>query len=414
MLALAFLSLNCSTGILYGSFGPLLASTEQQFSTSRAMTSLGMAVISVFFTGLSPIVGILIERLSVRTVMQLGALVSIVGYVGLGTTRADYMAVLLFDAVIGIGTSLLGVVAPYTLVTRWFSRDRAKAMGVVTLPIVLILIPFIIARLLPYVGRSEIYFALAAIFIVIFLLAFLVIEYPEDIGQRAWGEKQESEGEEVVGCVQRYYLTTRQIFSYPVFWIITLGFSCLAAAGTAFTTHLVALGAERQLSPTLASMLLTIYAGAGIPGNFIFGWLADRFTAARTLVGIALGEAMLCYILSRATGLGIFVIAGLLGACAVAVPMIHGAIFSSYFGTTNVSRALGLSYAIKLPLILGATPFAGYLFDRTGSYNTSLLFSSGILFLTAGAICIAIYLPDRNGRSLAIAEGIHLQAAQNP
>jgi len=82
--------------------------------------------------------------------------------------------------------------------------------------------------------------------------------------------------------------------------------------------------------------------------------------------------------------------------------MLLGATFSSYFGPVNVSRVLGLSYGLKLPFNLGAAPLAGYLFDRTGSYDLPMLVVGGILLVATVTMGLAMMLPAKDGRSMSL------------
>src|SRR5207253_3199291 len=133
--------------------------------------------------------------------------------------------------------------------------------------------------------------------------------------------------------------------------------------------NLIPLGVAKHMSLVEASALLSTYAGAGIIGNLFLGWLADRIGPLNAIIATALCQAVLCVALFQVNGAALLIVAGLLGTGAIPVLMLHSSVFATYFEPANVSRAMGLSYFVKMPITLGAPPFLGYLFDRTGAYE---------------------------------------------
>src|SRR6266403_4130570 len=76
LVLLCFLAQNLSLGFALGSFGPLLASTEQNFGVTRAIAATGMSLIMLAIGVLSPLIGGLLQHLSIRIAMIGGALLS--------------------------------------------------------------------------------------------------------------------------------------------------------------------------------------------------------------------------------------------------------------------------------------------------------------------------------------------------
>src|SRR5689334_12095984 len=102
MLLLCFLAQNLAMGLAYGSFGPLLSSTEQHFGISRAVATTGMSMITFAIGALSPLLGGLMQRISVRSAMIGGALLSALGYWGLAVFPSFHIALLMYG-LIGTG-----------------------------------------------------------------------------------------------------------------------------------------------------------------------------------------------------------------------------------------------------------------------------------------------------------------------
>src|SRR5262249_54902156 len=107
-----------STSFSFGSFGPLLGATEAHFHISRTAAAAGMSCMYLAMGLLSPMLGGLLQRVSVRTTMFVGAIVSALGYFGLALMPTYPLALLMYP-LIGAGVIILSILGPTTLVSRW-------------------------------------------------------------------------------------------------------------------------------------------------------------------------------------------------------------------------------------------------------------------------------------------------------
>ena len=375
---LCFLAQNLAMGFAFGSFGPLLASTEQHFGVTRAVATTGMSLITLAIGGLSPLMGGLLQKVPVRTAMMGGAALSAMGYWGLALLPSFSLALAMF-ALIGVGVCLMGILGPLTLINRWFAADRAKILSIVNLPLALFATPFIVAELLPDYGRLVILGGIGTIFVLLIPMLLMIVEDPARIGQTARGKDTHAEGAAGGKTASDRPLSTGEILASPAFWMLSLAIGVMAGSGTAFVVHIIPFGMERQLSLQSASGLLSVYAGAGIFGTLLFGWIADRITPPAALVLTTFCQALLWWGMLHAVGLPLFVLAALLGICVVPLTTLHGAALSQLVGPSSISRAMGISYAIKLPFIFSFAPLVGLLFDRAGGYRLPFLITAATL-----------------------------------
>ena len=363
-------------GMAFGTFGPMLASTEKHFGVSRAVAATGMSLITLAIGGLSPVLGSLLQRIPVRRAMIAGALASATGYWGLAFLESFKLALVMYG-LIGVGICLAAILGPLVLVNRWFTANRAKVLSLVNLPIVLFLTPYIVAVLLPIYGRFAILAAIGTLFLLMAPLLLLLVERPHvEAGASTGGDLPErstpATGERIGGILRN-----------PAFWLVSLGIGVVAGSGTAFVVHIVPFGMERTMSLQSASALLSIYSGCGILGTLMMGWLADRIGPPAALVIAATIMAMLWWVLLQVSGAPLYLVAALVGVFGVPVVTLHGAALSSMFSVSALSRAMGLSYSIKLPFIFSFAPVVGLLFDRTGSYRLPFLIIATSLALAA-------------------------------
>ena len=75
------------------------------------------------------------------------------------------------------------------------------------------------------------------------------------------------------------------------------------------------------------------------------------------------------------------------------VPM-HGSVVGKTFGRERFGAVLGLMRPAMFPLQIAGVPFAGWVFDVTGSYDLAFQILLGLYFV--GALAISAYrAPDR-------------------
>jgi predicted MFS family arabinose efflux permease len=407
---LCFLAQNLSMGLAFGSFGPLLASTEQHFGVTRAIASTGMSLMMLAIGLLSPLIGGLLRHLSVRIAMIGGALLSATGYWGLAILPYFSPALLMFG-LIGAGVSLLAILGPLTLLNRWFVSDRAKMLSIVNLPIALFVTPLIIAAVLPSVGRFAILGTLGTISLLLIPCLLLIVEDPARVGQASRGSvsnpmQSVSIGQSThTGTTANRLLAAHEILTSFPFWMLSLGIGLMAASGTVFMVHIVPFGMDKHMPLQVAASLLSVYGGAGIIGTLLFGWIADLIGPPAALVLSALCQALLWCGLVHAMGPPLFLLSGLLGTCVVPGSTLHGAALSELYGPLNISRAMGISYAVMLPFILGGAPFVGFLFTWAGGYRLPFLLTAGMLAL-ACLFFVLMAIDSRRQKTFAAANAV--------
>ena len=369
---LAFVAQNISMAFAFGSFGPLLSSTEAHFEISRTLAAAGMAMLSVSVGAMAPLVGILYQRFPARLVMIGGALLSAVGYVGLAVTGSFYVALAMY-CLLGTGFCILGVIGPVFFVNCWYEENRGRTLGLINLPLLFFVIPFLIASLLVDLGRSTLLLSFAAIFLP---LALLLWSMP-DKAVATGGARAANSG--TAGEPGPETATMAMMMRSPTFWLVSLGIAIIAAAGTGFLTHIVPYGTERGLSLQGAAALLSIYTAGGLAGPVLFGWLADRITPPYALAAAAACQSMIWILLVYSGGTSLYILAGFMGLCLTPTITLHGAVMGTMFSPNQVSKAMGASYLIKLPFLFTIAPLMGQIYEVTGGYRAAFLLMGALL-----------------------------------
>lgn len=370
MVLLAALAQNCALGLSFGSYGTLIGAMEVRYETSRALASSGLGGMILSMSLCSPIVGALLQKYSLRSIMVLGALLSAGGYALLPLVDNVELMLAVYVGIIGPGACFLGIVPAATLVSNWFVRDRGKALGVINMPLLLFVMPPIFGHLLGKVGMNGIFLVVAMMFLAVALVVAMVIDKPEQVGRTPHGAQHDA-GTNDGRAAQS--LTRGELMGLSKFWLLGIGVGILNSGSTMMVTHFVPFGTGRGYAIEDAALLVSAFGGAGVIGALVFGWIVDRIGAVNTLILNALAQAVLWFGLYPDMGFPVLlVLAATFGMCAGAIVAIHGAAVNELFGQPSFSQAMGLSYLLKLPFIVGAAPLAGWLFDRSGSYTPSI------------------------------------------
>lgn len=366
------LSNNLALGLGFGSFGPLLAANEAALGVDRASISLGMSAVTTALGLSSMILGGPSRRFAPGTTMAAGIGACAIGYAAIGLTD-DYLTTLMMYAVIGFGIALAAILGPVTAVATHFPDRAGRVLGLVNLPLVLFIAPWVIARVLPDIGRSNVYLSMAML-LILFLPLLLLLPKP--------GKAQVGEGSGLPST------PTRAVIARADFWLVTIGIGVIAGTGTAYTVHAIPFAASRGMEPGSAAMMLSIYSGAGLAGTLLLGFLADRVGAPLVLAFSAAVQAS-CWIgLAVSPNAALLALAIVLGIAGVPLTALHGAAMTRMFGIAGVGRAMGLGYAIKLPFLFAVTPAVGWAFDRAMRYEPAFLVLAGGLAMAALLLAI--------------------------
>lgn len=196
MVAVTFVVLLVGSGIRAAP-GALVLPFEEEFGWDRGSISLAAAVSLVMFGLGAPLGGSLIGRLGVRRVMIGGLALVVLGVAPMLLMRDLWHLHLLWGIVAGLGTGAVAQVLGAAIATTWFRRSRGVVLGLfgaATSAGQLVFIPAIVALTLVVDWRAAIVLMALAAAALLLPVALLVRDRPEDVGQRPYGEEEESRG----------------------------------------------------------------------------------------------------------------------------------------------------------------------------------------------------------------------------
>lgn len=371
---IAGISHNMVIGCLMGSFSVMLASVEQRLQVTREMSTAAGPLVILGSAILASVVGELMARHSLRLLMFVGACLSVIGYLVLAFTASYPVYLGAYLLLFGPSMAIAGSVGPATLVTRWFSRNRGIALGLVHLSIVVAIMPLLSNWVLENYGAKATYLMLATLVGISLVPATLAIrDYPP--------------GSSVAHVLTPAgqlpdTLKVGQIIRRPAFWALAMASGLVIASIMVLTFNMIQLAESLGIPRDKGAMLQAIMAFSGMAGSIIFGWIADKLGGARGLALLAFNSAVLFALLlldlpfaALAVVIGLF---GLHGAGMI--PNLSRALAHS-LGQGSFSRAFGLATACGVPFTVIGVMATAAVYTRTGSYTPAI---AGL------AVCLAI------------------------
>jgi MFS family permease len=341
-------------------------------------------------------IGRFIDRFGSRAVLTLVALLLGIVVVFMSGAQGLILLTILITLTRGFGQSALSVVS-ITIVGQWFVRRLSLAMAIYT---VLLSIGFMLA--FPIVGsivlKSGWRFAWNGVGFAILLILvpaswIFVRRSPEAAGLKNNVEMQSvSDFEET----QQGY-TLREASLTPAFWVFALSSSTygLIASGIALFNESIL--AERGFDPSTYHRTLVITALTALIGNFLGGWLIEKWSMNRLMAAaMALLAGSLLALPHVQTQTHVVLYALVMGLAGGFVIVIFFTFWSRVFGRTHLGQIQGSAQTLTVlasavgPIILAEC------FEITGSY-AAIFYLLAAVVITLGICAWFVRIPARRG-----------------
>lgn len=372
-----------------------------------------------------PVVGWLVDRYGPRRLAIIGAVMTGLGFMAMSRVDAIdigplHLSALVVFALLYAGWMSVGFNtgfghASMAAVNAWFVRRRSRAFALFSLGAGGSgLTVFLLGWLVDGVGwRTTAFIAGVGIFLIVIPLAAMLRRTPEHYGllpdgdeplpgEQYGGRDQDRGGEESddgepaaqtregvpggPGVTARNDLSARQALRVSGFWMLVLSSAARSVAMTSVVVHQVVYLTEvRGISLVLASAALGATVFISVIGRLAFGLLGD-YVDKRYLISIAyVLQAAGIFVLMNVTSMReVWVFVVLYGiAYGGAIPL-SAAIVGEYFGRASYATIRGLMQFFLIPATVFGPVYAGFVYDKTGSYD--IAFTSFIVTLLIGTI----------------------------
>lgn len=389
----ALVSLGFWMGIR-SAFSVFYVALLDDFSWNRGASAGVQSLALLAYTACSPLVGGMIDRYGPRRIVPAGIAVHALGLMLCATIQDLGQFYLYYGVIAGAGITAIGIVAYSAIISHWFERKRGLASGLAVSGMGLgtfVLVPATQQAISLWGWRTS-YFILGVMVLVVLmpLNTLLLRHTPAELGLYPDGEREPQSaacvGVAAVDCRPITPWTLPAVLADSRFWSLMAFASLAISAVFVVVVHNVRLMVDHGLSKMSAAMMFAMVGIVSSLFRIFWGWLSDRIGREITytlgaLCG-CLGIAAL--VLLEATGRPGFVYAYfmLFGMgwgvtapmfMAVAADLFKGRIFGLIYGF--VEGGVGVAAAF------GAW-FAGFMFDRTGSYRVALIYAIGALLVS--------------------------------
>jgi len=398
-LASAGIMATCSLSVY--TFGVFLEPLIETFRWDRGPLSLAPSMAYLVAGFLAIATGRLSDRYGPRLLATLGGVMMGVGFVlmtRVSTLRDTYV---FWGLCMGLAFGCF--IAPLiSTIPRWFVQRRGLAVGILATGFGLgaIISPLLAQALISAHGWQRALLVLGIVaWAIIIPLAQLIRKSPAQMGLRPYGAVGHGEGGDIEASAAEGLSLGEAVRGVP-FWLYGaigfLWFFCLQAIVVHIIPHATASGVTEMA----AASILSILAGCSVVSRASIGFAADRLGARRAL--------SLCLILSTLTFAWLmfareiwafYIFAVVFGLAYGGVIPLATLVPTELFGTKSLGMVIGALMLYSTIGGAGGAPFAGYVYDTTGSYRSVLPVLAVISAVTALLGVVLMKYVDRARRN---------------
>ena len=375
--------------------GVFLAYFAERHGWARADLSLGPTLFYVWAGVVGVAVGRLIDRIGPRPVLVVGALTLGAGSLALGSVRSlwqVYPAFLLLSS----GYAFLHTVTLGAIVSRWFVRERARAMAAATVGASfggMVLAPLNATVLDRWGGAAGgLTLALIAIGAVLPMALWVVKRGPAALGLRPDGDAAPPDDVDraVVAPDPGRAWTLAVAMRTRSFWAIVVSFHLVMIAQAGFLIHQV-LFLQPRFGLVHAATVVTVTGVMGVLGRLAFVLIGNRWPPRRLAAGVFLIQAVGLLLSALGDTQPLLVAGSALFGLTMGVSIsLQPVITADCFGQRSFGRIYGPVYlAIQQGSAVGPL-LIGLLVEMADSYRPALLLVSVGLLIAAIGIQLAV------------------------
>jgi nitrate/nitrite transporter NarK len=378
-------------------FGVLILPIERAFGWDRWVISAAMSLRQLESGIVSPAVGFLLDRFSARRLIFWSAVISGVGFIGLGfiTNIATFF---LFFVVISLGASGVSHAVTWpVIISRWFRRNRGLATGLaVTGPIFGSPLVILNTQIEEAYGWRVVLFGYGALILVgVTLLSMLVRDRPEPYGLRPDGDPPEDDSLEYSANPSHRRtdagLTFRAVLRTKEFWLFTSYLSGTFAVNSAVQGHMIPyfqqdIGLTAAWAAVVMSFVFILSGIGRIGGGFLLDRMDYRLVLAVVAAMMALSLLYLQLVEVKTVWATLPFALGFGVGFGCLVPM-RGAVGSIMFGTRAIGKILGLLQGGPIAAGVIGPLIMGLIFDLNGNYSTAIW---GLIVISALMIPLSL------------------------
>src|SRR5438477_3368348 len=269
-------------------FYPLML---EEFGWTRYATAVAFSLNLLISAVVSPLVGLLIDRFGPRVVMPIGALLFAVGLFGSSRVHALWQLYLWFGVVSALGFAAVQIVPNTAIISNWFTRNRATALGIVAAGVGvgrLALFP-VIQNFISTLGWRRAYVVISGVLALVVgpLIFFFQRHKPAEKGLQNHPEVSSASAGQGARKARRNLIVVDHVWAAQEwnlkkamktsrFWALTILVAIYSGGLFMIIVQAVAYLTASGFSSIQAATAIGAHGVMSTAGNFAGGLLADR------------------------------------------------------------------------------------------------------------------------------------------
>jgi MFS family permease len=370
-----------SMGIRHG-FGLWLQPLTQAQGWGRQEFAFAMAIQNLSWGFMGIFAGMVADKFGAFRVITLGAVIYSVGLLGMAWATDPWVFALFTGVIIGTAQAGTTYAVIYGVIGRNVPAERRSwAMGVAGAAGSFgqfLMVP-VEGLLISQMGWQTALVVLAA-------AAMLIIPL-------AWGLREPALN--APGQVQRDQTIGQALmeaFKYPSFQLLMAGYFVCGFQIVFIGVHMPSYLKDHGLAPQVASYALALIGLFNVFGTYIAGALGQKMAKKNILAFIyaARSLAIVLFLLVPLTPTSVYVFSAVMGLLWLSTVPPTNAAVAQIFGISHLSMLSGfIFFSHQIGSFMGVW-LGGYLYDKTGSYDTVWY-----LAVALGILAALVNLPVR-------------------
>lgn len=321
--------------------GPFLLPMMEDLKITRTFISMIISVGMIMYGVGMPIAGYLCGKCSTKFVLLLGVIIIALSVLGTVLTNNVWIFFFMYGVFLSFGLALTSPVAVTPIISRWFIRQRGKALFFLSTGSMAGIAIFnpLATFMIEFIGWRSTLFIFAFIFVILIVPAAILI-FKEDVPEGA-DLKEDSSSTVTSTHTLTQRLTLRDAIRTRAYWQIVVGLFACGFSMNLLGSHAVPMLMDHHFAPTTASFGVGLIGLVAIFSTLVLASIADRFAKRKLLFFIYFirGLGFLGLVFSQNTW-QLYLVAALGGLVWSGSIAMSSAILSELFGV----RLLGLLY----------------------------------------------------------------------
>ena len=346
-------------GFVFYCFPLMFSELERDLGASQTELSSALSLFFIFSTLASIFLGRILDKYSIKGIMTSGGIIFSLGLFSIAMVENTLSLLLIYATLIAVGGPALGNLSITKLVANWFDSKAGMALGIAAIGISFsgVVLPILVDPLIDSIGWRNVYlvFGAAVVFILLPAVRMLVINSPEEIGQK----KDNLETQPSSNTSQKL-LNVSDFFKSKIFWIISLTFAFQFFAMGGVLLHLPLHSEKIGFSETFSLVgfpikqyvfAYSLAAFGGVAGKILFGYLIDKLKPNKPVMIMMLMQSLGIFGLTFSGNFLFFsLFCFTFGLGFGGAMVLMSACFLKAFGSVNLGSVRGFSGMIVVPL----------------------------------------------------------------